>query len=56
MTNLERLGELLGTGSDGSLSGCDGIKCPEEFAGKACPGCPYEHFWSDEYKGWDGEQ
>ena len=58
MTNYERLLELLKVNGydDCGLKGCDGIKCPKEFKGHACHGCPYEHFWQSEYKGWDGEE
>ena len=57
MTNLERLGELLGieTNSD-DMTRCTGLTCPEEYKDKMCYGCPYEHFWESEYNGWDGEK
>ena len=57
MTNIEKFSELFKEITDTELdmtefTGCFAISCPDDFkGGKACGGCPYEHYWESEYKG-----
>ena len=50
ITNRDKFKEMFGFEVTANYHDCDGILCPNDSIDNDCKECPYNGFWSREYK------